>query len=56
VIIGAKSYKKHEPNLSRMQWLNRNKVNGSANWKKAQIQTFKKGGIKLSQLYFGSFG
>lgn len=38
VITGAKSYKKYETKLSRMQWLNRNKVIGSANWKKAQTQ------------------
>ena len=38
VIIGAKSYYKFEAKLSRLQWLNRHKVKGSANWKKAQIQ------------------
>ncbi|BAZ23910.1 transposase, IS607 family protein [Kalymmatonema gypsitolerans NIES-4073] len=38
VIAGAKSYKKYEAKLSRMQWLNRNKVIGSANWKKANLQ------------------
>jgi putative transposase len=38
VILGAKSYKKYETKLSRMQWLNRHKIIGSANWKKAQIQ------------------
>ncbi|MGJ5672683.1 MAG: RNA-guided endonuclease InsQ/TnpB family protein [Nostochopsis sp.] len=38
VILGAKSYKKYESKLSRMQWLNRHKIIGSANWKKAQIQ------------------
>ena len=37
VIVGAKSYKKYETKLSRMQWLNRNKVIGSSNWKKAQL-------------------
>ncbi|BAZ25989.1 transposase, IS607 family protein [Kalymmatonema gypsitolerans NIES-4073] len=37
VIAGAKSYKKYEAKLSRMQWLNRHKIIGSANWKKAQI-------------------
>jgi len=35
---GAKSYPKYEKKLSRLQWLNRHKVKGSANWKKAQIQ------------------
>lgn len=38
VVLGAKSYKKYEAKLSRMQWLNRRKINGSANWKKAQIK------------------
>jgi putative transposase len=38
VVIGAKSYKKYETKLSRMQWLHRHKVIGSANWKKAQMQ------------------
>lgn len=38
VVTGAKSYKKYEAKLSRMQWLNRHKVIGSANWKKAQLQ------------------
>lgn len=38
VINGAKSYKKYEAKLSRMQWLNRHKIIGSANWKKAQLQ------------------
>lgn len=38
VVIGAKSYKKYEAKLSRMQWLHRHKIIGSANWKKAQIQ------------------
>jgi putative transposase len=37
VIVGAKSYKKYESKLSRMQWLNRHKIIGSANWKKAQL-------------------
>jgi putative transposase len=39
VITGAKSYKKSAAKLSRMQWLNRHKVIGSNNWKKAQIET-----------------
>ena len=34
---GAKSYRKYESKLSRLQWLNRHKVIGSANWKKAQL-------------------
>jgi putative transposase len=38
VVTGAKSYKKNESKLSRMQWLNRHKIIGSANWKKAQMQ------------------
>ncbi|NMG11966.1 RNA-guided endonuclease TnpB family protein [Brasilonema sp. UFV-L1] len=38
VISGAKSYKKYEARLSRMQWLNRHKIIGSNNWKKAQLQ------------------
>lgn len=38
VIVGAKSYKKYEAKLSRMQWLHRQKIIGSANWKKAQMQ------------------
>ncbi|MGD1804776.1 RNA-guided endonuclease InsQ/TnpB family protein [Dapis sp. BLCC M126] len=35
---GAKSYKKFEYKLSRLQYLNRNKIIGSANWKKAQLK------------------
>jgi putative transposase len=35
---GAKSYRKFEKKLSRLQWLNRHKQRGSNNWKKAQIQ------------------
>ncbi|MFH7030753.1 MAG: RNA-guided endonuclease InsQ/TnpB family protein [Heteroscytonema crispum UTEX LB 1556] len=38
VIAGAKFYKKYEAKLSRIQWLNRRKIKGSANWKKAQVQ------------------
>ncbi|MDF5725723.1 MAG: RNA-guided endonuclease TnpB family protein [Rhizonema sp. PD37] len=38
VILGAKSYKKYVAKFSRMQWLNRHKIIGSANWKKAQMQ------------------
>jgi putative transposase len=39
VFEGAKSYRKYEKKLSRLQWLHRHKQKGSANWKKAQIQT-----------------
>jgi putative transposase len=38
VFEGAKSYRKLEAKLSRLQWLNRHKQIGSANWKKAQIK------------------
>jgi putative transposase len=38
VIPGAKSYKKYEAKLSRMQWLNRHKVIGSNNWRKASVE------------------
>jgi putative transposase len=38
VFEGAKSYRKYERKLSRLQWLNRNKQRGSNNWKKAKIQ------------------
>ncbi|MBO3463658.1 transposase [Aetokthonos hydrillicola Thurmond2011] len=38
VIEGAKSYRKYEAKLSRLQWLHRHKIIGSANWKKAQLQ------------------
>ncbi|MEA5575498.1 RNA-guided endonuclease TnpB family protein [Anabaena sp. UHCC 0451] len=37
VITGAKSYKKYEYKLRRLQWLNRHKIIDSSNWKKAQI-------------------
>jgi putative transposase len=37
VVVGAKSYKKYEGKLRRMQWLHRRKVKGSVNWKKAQM-------------------
>jgi putative transposase len=40
-IEGAKSYKKYEARLSRLQWLNRNKIIGSSNWKKAQLKIAK---------------
>jgi len=38
VVEGAKAYRKYERKLSRMQWLNRHKVKGSNNFKKAQIK------------------
>ncbi|MCU0541302.1 MAG: transposase [Oscillatoriaceae cyanobacterium Prado104] len=38
VIEGAKSYRKFEKKLARLQFLNRHKVKGSKNWKKAQIK------------------
>jgi putative transposase len=38
VYSGAKSYGKYKAKLSQLQWLNRNQVIGSANWKKAQIK------------------
>ena len=41
VFEGAKSYRKYEKKLSRLQWLNRHKVKGSNNWKKAQVQIAK---------------
>lgn len=38
VFESAKSYRKYEKKLSRLQWLNRRKLIGSANWKKAQVK------------------
>ncbi len=38
VFVGANSYRKYEKKLSRLQWLNRHKKYGSANWKKAQVK------------------
>ena len=38
LVLGANSYKKSAAKLSRMQRLNRHKVNGCNNWKKSQIQ------------------
>ena len=38
VFEGARSYRKYEASLSRLQWLNRHKVIGSSNWKKAQAR------------------
>jgi putative transposase len=37
VVLGANSYKQYSVKLSRMQWLNRHKIIGSNNWKKAQM-------------------
>jgi putative transposase len=41
VFQGAKSYRQLEAKLSRLQWLNRHKQYGSANWNKAQIKIAK---------------
>ena len=41
VFEGAKAYKRYEKRLKRLQWLNRNKVIGSNNWKKAQTKIAK---------------
>ncbi len=41
VFEGAKSYRKYEKKLSRLQWLNRHKSKGSNNWNQAQIQIAK---------------
>lgn len=38
IIEGAKAYRRLEAKLRRLQWLNRNKQKGSANWKKAQVK------------------
>ncbi|NEP80382.1 MAG: transposase [Okeania sp. SIO3B3] len=38
VFEGVKSYHKFEAKLSRLQYLNRHKEVGSANWKKAQLK------------------
>ena len=38
VIEGAKVYRKNKTKLSRLQWLNRNKIIGSKNWRKAQLK------------------
>ena len=38
VIEGAKSYCKNKSKLARLQWINRNKIIGSNNWKKAQLK------------------
>lgn len=41
IVNGAKSYRKSEHKLARLQYLNRHKVKGSANWKKAQLKIAK---------------
>ncbi|MEC4804722.1 MAG: RNA-guided endonuclease TnpB family protein, partial [Jaaginema sp. PMC 1080.18] len=41
VFEGAKSYRKYEAKLARLQWLNRNKTKGSSNWRKAQLKIAK---------------
>ena len=38
VFVGAKSYRKFEAKLSRLQYMNRHKVKFSNNWKKAQLR------------------
>ena len=38
IFEGAKSYKKLEKKLARLQWLHRRKQIGSANWKRVQVQ------------------
>ncbi len=38
VVEGAKSYRKNKTKLSRLQWLNRNQIIGSKNWRKAQLK------------------
>ena len=38
VIEGAKAYHKNKTKLSRLQWINRNKIIGSKNWRKAQLK------------------
>ncbi|GGA31662.1 transposase [Okeania sp. KiyG1] len=41
VFVGAKSYRKFEAKLSRLQYLNRHKTKFSSNWKKAQLKIAK---------------
>ncbi len=41
VFVGAKSYRKLEAKLSRLQYLNRHKTKFSHNWKKAQLKIAK---------------
>ncbi|WP_293058998.1 transposase [Okeania sp. SIO2B3] len=41
VFESVKSYRSFEAKLSRLQYLNRNKIIGSANWRGAQLQLAK---------------
>lgn len=41
VFFGAKSYKKYEAKLSRLQYLLRKKAKGSSNYKKARLKIAK---------------
>ena len=41
IFKGAKAYYSYEKRLARLQWLSRNKRNGSNNWKKAQLRIAK---------------
>ncbi|MEM1171673.1 MAG: RNA-guided endonuclease TnpB family protein [Cyanobacteria bacterium P01_H01_bin.35] len=41
VFASVKAYRSLEEKLSRLQYLNRNKIIGSANWKKAQLKIAK---------------
>ncbi|WP_293073206.1 transposase [Okeania sp. SIO3B5] len=41
VFIGAKSYRKLEAKLSRLQYLNRHKTKFSHNWRAAQLKIAK---------------
>ena len=38
IFKSVKSYRRFEAKLSRQQYINRNKIIGSANWKKAQLK------------------
>ena len=38
IFEGEKSYRRYEAKLSRLQWLNRHKEIGGANWRKAQVK------------------
>ncbi len=41
VFESVKSYRKSEAKLSRLQYINRNKIIGSANWREAQLKIAK---------------
>ncbi|MEQ9551850.1 MAG: hypothetical protein RIM23_19850 [Coleofasciculus sp. G3-WIS-01] len=41
IVEGAKSYRKYEKKLSRMQWLSRHKQIGSVNWLIVQFKANK---------------